>query len=433
MACERSRGGRSNPAATARPRASAVIRGAAQVLTCAPGAADGVGSIPGGIVALAGETILAVGSPAHVEQQVDLSAAQTLPAHGGIVIPGFVDSHTHLVFAGSRVAEYSGRLRGEGAAALQSRGVPVGIGGTARLVRQASARQLEDEARERLAHMLACGTTTVEAKSGYGLSTAQEVRILEVQAELARTQPVRVVSTLLAAHAFPEDCSREEYLREIVEDIVPEVARRGLAQFNDVYCDEGYFSVEQSRRVLEAGLQHGLKPKIHTDAYSHIGGAGLAAELRVVSADHLNHATADELAALRDAGVVGVVMPALDFAVAHAKPTPARMMLDLGLPVALATDLCPGCWLEAMSFVIQLACRHYGFTPEQALRAATYGGACALGKQASIGSLEPGKQADIAIFDLTSYEDLAYRFGRTRARTVLRGGKLVYEAPAPHA
>lgn len=413
------------------PRASVLITGAAQVLTCAADAPDLVGCIPGGEVALAGDTVLAVGSPHELRQRVALDGARVVPAHGGIVLPGFVDSHTHLVFAGSRVAEYSGRLRGESAAALAARGVPSGIRGTARLVREAGRRQLEDEARERLAHMLACGTTTVEAKSGYGLSTAQEIRILEVQAALAASQPVRVVSTLLAAHEFPEGVPREEYLREIVEDIIPEVARQRLAVFNDVYCDEGYYTVTESRRVLEAGLQHGLKAKIHTDAYSHIGGAALAAELRVVSADHLNHASDRDLAALRDAGVTGVVMPALDFAVAHPKPTPARRMLDLGLAVALATDMCPGCWLEAMSFVIQLACRHYAFRPEEALRAATLGGARALDLHERIGSLEPGKQADIAIFDLPSYEDLAYRFGRVRARTVLRAGEVVHEGAAP--
>lgn len=414
-----------------KPRAELLVQGAAQVLTCAASAADAVGCITGGVVAIAGENILAVGSAAEVAARVDTGGARIVDAHGGIVLPGFVDSHTHLVFAGSRVAEYSSRLRGASTEMLRARGVPTGIRGTARLLREASDRELLEQSAERLAHMLACGTTTVEAKSGYGLSAEQEIRTLALQAELARSQPVRVVSTLLAAHEFPEDRSRDDYLREIVDDIIPEVARQRLAEFNDVYCDDGYYTVDESRRVLVAGLEHGLKAKIHTDAYSHIGGARLAAELRVVSADHLNHADDDELAALRDAGIVGVVMPALDFAVAHARPTPARNMLALGMTVALATDMCPGCWLEAMSFVLQLGCRHYGFTPEQALRAATYGGAAALGRQASIGSLEPDKQADIAIFDLGCYEDLAYRFGRVRARTVLRAGRVVHEGGTP--
>lgn len=414
-----------------KPVATMIVRGAAQVLTCAADAPDLVGQLDGGLVALAGERIAAVGSREQVEAAVDLRAATVVDAAGGIVVPGFVDCHTHLVFAGSRVAEYSGRLAGESTESLRARGVAIGIRGTARQLRQATDAELLEQAHGRLHQMLVCGTTTVEAKSGYGLSTEQELRMLEINAELARTQPVRIVSTLLAAHEFPEESSRENYLRDIVDEIIPEVARSGLAEFNDVYCDDGYFTVEESRRILEAGLRHGLKPKIHTDAYSHIGGARLAAELPVVSADHLNFATDDELAALKRAGVVGVVMPALDFAVAHQKPTPARAMFAQGMEVALATDCCPGCWLEAMSFVIQLACRQYGFTPAQALRAATWGGARALAWHDRIGSLEPGKQADLAIFDLPSYEDLAYRFGRVHARTVIRGGTVVHNSMEP--
>lgn len=409
------------------PRADIVVQGAAQVLTCAEDADDDVGCIPDGAVAVSGGSILAVGPASQIAREVDLSAAQVVDARGGILVPGFVDCHTHLVFAGSRVAEYGGRLRGSTTDALRARGVPTGIRGTARQLREASRRELVEQAGERLAHMLACGTTTVEAKSGYGLSTELELRILEAQAELATSQPVRVVSTLLAAHEFPEDLSREAYLRQIVDEIIPEVARQGLAEFNDAYCDDGYYTVDETRRVLDTGLKHGLKAKIHTDAYSHIGGSLLAAELRVVSADHLNYATDADLCALCDAGVVGVVMPALDFAVGHTRPAPARAMLDGGMEVALATDMCPACWLEAMPFVIQLACRDYGLTPEQALRAATFGGACALDRQASIGSLEPGKQADLAIFDLSCFEDLAYRLGRVRARTVLRAGKIVHQ------
>jgi imidazolonepropionase len=402
------------------------VTGASQVLSCAAGAPDLVGRIDGGVVAIDADRILAVGTAAQVAAAVDITAAQIVDAGGGIVVPGFVDCHTHLVFAGSRVAEYAGRVQGESTASLQARGVAVGIAATARMLRSASTEELLAQAHERLRQMLACGTTTVEAKSGYGLSTAQELRMLEVNASLARMQPVEIVSTLLGAHEFPDDRSREDYLRDVVEEMVPEAARRGLAEFNDVYCDDGYYSVEESRRVLEAGVRHGLRVKIHTDAYSHIGGSALAAELRAVSADHLNYATDADLVLLREAGVVGVVMPALDFAVAHANPVPARRMLALGMEVALATDMCPGCWLESMSFVIQLACRSYGFSPAQALRAATLGGARALARVERVGSLEPGKQADLAIFGVPSFEDLAYRLGRGRARLVIKAGKVVF-------
>jgi len=412
-----------------RPRASLLVTGAAQVLTCAARAPDLVGRIERGVVAIGGDRILAAGSAAEVEAAVDTASAQVVDAAGGIVVPGFVDCHTHLVFAGSRVLEYAGRVQGETAASLAARGVPVGISGTARLLRQASSEELLVQAHERLRHMLACGTTTVEAKSGYGLSTAQELRMLEVNAALARSQPVGIVSTLLGAHEFPEDRSREAYIREIVEEMIPEAARRGLARFNDVYCDDGYYTVEESRRILQAGLEHGLKAKIHTDAYSRIGGCALAAELGAVSADHLNHATDEDMASLREAGVAGVVMPGLDFAVGHARPVRARRLLELGVAVALATDMCPGCWLESMPFVIQLACRQYGFAPAQALRAATWGGARALALEDRVGSIEPGKQADLAIFALPTFEDLAYRLGRGRARTVIKDGAVVHADP----
>jgi len=213
-------------------------------------------------------------------------------------------------------------------------GIPVGITATAGMMREASKEQLADSAAERLAHMLAFGTTTVESKSGYGLNTATEIKMLEVNELLGQRQPIEIVSTFLGAHEFPEDKSREAYIAEILDEMIPEVARRKLAEFNDVYCDDGYFTIAESRAILEKGREHGLKIKIHTDAYSHIGGSTLAAELKAVSADHMNYTDPAEYALLRDAGVVCVVMPALDFSVGHSRPFDARAMLDAGALVS---------------------------------------------------------------------------------------------------
>jgi len=407
---------------------TAVINNAAQVLTCAAEAPDGIGLSPGAIVAIAGTRIAAVGPAASVALSHDLSGAERIDARGGIVMPGFVDAHTHLVFHGSRVQEYALRVRGASIADLRARGIPTGIKATVAMLQQASTEELVLSATERLDQMLSCGTTTVESKSGYGLTTATELRMLRVHRELDRLHPIDVASTFLGAHEFPDYCSRQDYLTLLVEEMLPAVAAEALAEFNDVYCDDGYYSVAESRRILEAGARLGLGIKIHTDAYSHIGGSTLAAQLGAVSADHLNYTHPDEYSLLRDAGVVGVVMPGLDFAVRHDRPFAARAMLDAGVTLALATDLCPACWLESMPMVIQLACRLHGFGVEEAIRAATLHGALAIGRGGSVGSLEPGKLADIAIFPLPRYEDLAYRLGRGQASVVLKAGRIVHDA-----
>ena len=418
------------PASPNNRAATLVVTGAAEVLTCAADAPDQVGRRPGAAVAIAGDRILAVGSDIELAAAFDLSAAAHIDAAGGIVIPGFVDCHTHLVFPGSRVAEYAARVAGAGPEELAAHGIPTGIPATVRMLQNASAEELEHSALERLGHMLRYGTTTVESKSGYGLSVAAERRMLEINATLQREHPIDIVSTFLGAHDLPGDRSREVYIDEVIKEQIPAVVEAGLAEFNDVYCDDGYYTVEESRRILEAGAEQGLAIKIHTDAYSHIGGSTLAAEINAVSADHLNFTAPHEHALLRDAGVIGVVMPGLDFSVKHTRPFDARGMLDAGMTLALATDMCPGCWLESMPFVMQLACRLYTFSPAEALRAATYGAAQALGRGAEIGSIEPGKRADIAIFDLPQFEDLAYRLGRSEARMVISAGQVVHDAHA---
>ena len=411
------------------PRADLILHGAAEVLTCVatggnPIGADPIGRRAGASIAIAGERILAVGSPEEIARQVDATGARVIDLTGKIVAPGFVDPHTHLVFGGSRVQEYAARMT-RSAAEVRALGIPSGIQATVEMTRRATLDELTESAASRLARMFRYGTTTMESKSGYALTAASELTMLRVNRRLGEIQPVDVVSTFLGAHDFPADQPRERYLDSLIHEMIPQAAEAGLAEFCDVYCDEGYYTVEETRRILEAGLDAGLKPKIHVDAYADIGGSALAAELPVVSADHLNFTGRAEMRAYAEAGVVGVVMPGLDFAVRHPRPFDARAMLAAGMTLALATDLCPGCWLESMQWVMQLACRQYAFSPEEALLASTVNAARAIGLT-DRGMLAPGKLADIQVWDLPSFEDVIYRLGNNAVVMVIKRGKTYF-------
>jgi imidazolonepropionase len=408
------------------PVANLVIQGG-QVLTCVQSGDDPIGRIDGGVVAIAGERILAAGSPAEVVRQADLTEARVIDAHGCVIAPGFVDCHTHLVFGGSRVQEYAARMTRD-TAEVARMGIPTGILATVSMTRRASDEELLVSALERLRGMFWSGTTTVEVKSGYGLTTADELRMLEVAQRLGQVGPADVVATFLGAHDFPPGVSRERYIDCVIQEMIPEMVRRGLAEFCDVYLDDGYYSVEESRRILQAARSVGLRLKVHTDAYSDIGGTALAAELGVVSADHLNYTNREAARRLAAAGVVGVVMPGLDWAVAHKRPFDARMLMSEGLTLALATDLCPACWAESMQFVMQLACRLYRFSPEDALLASTVGGARALGL-ADRGTLAAGQLADIQIWRLPAFEDVIYRLGNNAVDRMIKSGRLFERDP----
>ena len=404
------------------PKVDLILRGASQVLTCVSTAGDPVGRLSGVAIAIQGETIAALAPLAELERRFDLTSTRTIDLAGQIVAPGFIDCHTHLVFGGTRAQEYAARLT-RTAQEVASLGIPTGIQATVKMTRESSSEVLYVSASERLQRMLRAGTTTLESKSGYGLSAEKELELLRVNRQLQVNQPVEIVSTFLGAHDFPSEIPRKQYLESLINEMIPQAAEAGLAKFCDVYCDEGYYTVAESRRILEAGLRYNLKPKIHLDAYSNIGGCAMAADLQVVSADHLNFTTEPEIERLANAGVVGVVMPGLDFAVRHPRPVNARLMLDLGLTVALATDFCPGCWLESMQLVMQLACRLYQFSPEEALLASTTGAARAVGLK-DRGTLEPGKVADLQVWDLPTFEDLIYRLGNNAVSLVVKHGKV---------
>ncbi len=310
-----------------KPRADLLISGAAEVLTCRPNGNDLIGRIRDGSVAIAGERILAVGPARDVASHVDVADAQVVEATGKTVAPGFVDCHTHLVFGGSRVREYALRMT-RTAAEVKALGIPTGILATVQTTRAESVEQLTESASQRLNRMLRAGTTTAESKSGYGLSLQQEMKMLEVNRRLQFSQPVDLISTFLGAHDFPPEVSRERYIETIIHDLIPQVTETGLAGACDVYCDEGYYSVEESRKILEAGRVAGLVPKIHTDAYSGIGGSDLAAEMRMLSADHLNYTTRAQMKKLAQAGVIGRHHAGTGFC--RAAPPPLRRPGDAG-------------------------------------------------------------------------------------------------------
>ncbi|HVF59716.1 MAG TPA: imidazolonepropionase [Thermoanaerobaculia bacterium] len=358
-----------------------------------------------------------------------LPEAERLDGRGGTLVPGFVDPHTHLPWAGSREEEFAQRLAGKTYQEIAAAGG--GILSTVAATRRASEEELAAGARRRLDRMLAHGTTTAEAKSGYGLSREDELKQLRALRRAAAAHPVEVLPTLLAAHEVPPEHrnpgGRARYLDLICEEIVPAAAAEGLARFCDVFCERGIFSPQESRRVLEAGVRHGLAPRLHADEFEDSGGALLAAELKALSADHLIAVSPRGVEALAAAGVTAVLLPGTSFFLMKHRWAPARRLIEAGVPVALATDCNPGSsHTESMPMVVTLAVFELRLSVEEALTAATLNAACALGLGAEIGSIEPGKRADLLLLDAPNLLHLAYHFGVNPVAAVVKGGRVVH-------
>jgi imidazolonepropionase len=354
--------------------------------------------------------------------------AETIDARGKTVFPGLVDSHTHLIFAGTREDEFAQRIAGRSYQEIAERGG--GINATVRRVRSASKQQLKDLARPRLDRMLALGVTTVEAKSGYGLSPADEIKCLEAIAELDSEHACDLVPTFLGAHEVPPEYrgDREAYLRLIVDRMLPEVADRGLAEFCDVFCEDGVFGVEESERVLRAAARRGLRLKVHADEFTPLGGAEVAGRVGATSADHLLHVTPAGAEALRAAGTVATLLPGTAFFLGLPSAR-ARWLIDQGLAVALATDCNPGsCMTENLPLVGTMACSQMKMDPAEVVTALTLNGAAALARSDRVGSLEPGKQADAVILDLPNYQLFPYHFGVNHVWRVIKSGRVVVRA-----
>lgn len=413
-------------------QADLLIYNASQVLTVAsPGgpkrgaAMNDVGVIPDGAVAIRDGRVLDVGPSAELRSQI--RAARSLYAGGYLVLPGFVDPHTHLVWAGERASEFEMRVAGASYMDIMAAGG--GIMNTVRQTREADLDGLVFQSRRRLERALAHGTTTIEIKTGYGLAVEHELKQLEAIRRLREESPVNVIATFLGAHAIPAEYEgrAEEYVDLVMGEMLPAVAELDVPpRFCDVFCEEGAFSLEQSRRILRTARALGLGLKIHVDEFQALGGTRLAVEMGATSADHLVVTPPDEIEILAQSDTIAVALPGTPFGLGHQEYTPARAIIAAGGALALATDCNPGtCWCENMQFMIALACRYMAMTPAEAISAATINAAHALGLGDEVGSLEPGKRADLILVDAPSYAHLAYRFGTNLVEGVIIGGQVL--------
>lgn len=385
-----------------------------------------IGVIHNGAV-LFDETILWVGTTDYAEKQIihEYDDITIVHCKGKCVLPGFVDSHSHIVFAGNRATEFARRLAGVSYQTIANEGG--GILSTMRAVRSATVENLAEIGKSLAMSALSHGTTTMEIKSGYGLSIEAELNQLSAIRYLQEQLPMTIVPTFLGAHDFPPEFAenRDDYVDVVINEMLPEVAKRNLAIFCDVFTDTGYYTVEQSRRILNAGKEYGLIPKIHADELSSFGAGELAGEIGAISADHLLYVSEAGMQSMNNAGTVATLLPGTAYTL-RLPYAPARTMIDNNMIVALATDCNPGsCFTENMQTIMSLACSSMRMSIEEAITASTLNGAAAIGMSDTIGSIEVGKQADMILLDSANYADLVYHFGVNHIAHVWRKGRMV--------
>ena len=410
-----------------------LIKNAAELVTCrgkAPKSGEAmadIGIINDGAMWIEDGVIRRVGTTAEVLSGIDAAEAEVLDAAGRCVLPGFVDPHTHFLFAGNRAEEFSWRLRGDTYMQIMERGG--GIVNSVRATREATKEELTKVGWQRLCSMLSFGVTTVEGKSGYGLDAATEIKQLETMAELNRTHVVEIVPTFMGAHATPPEYKgrTDEFVEYLLHQVLPIVAKSKLAEFCDIFCEKGVFSVDQSRKLLTAAQGLGMRAKVHADEIVSFGGAELAADIGAVSAEHLLHASDEGIRRMSEAGVIAVLLPATAFCLREPYAR-ARFMIDHGVPVALATDFNPGsCFTESIPLVIALAALYMQMSPAEIVTALTINAASAVGRDDRIGSLEVGKQADCIVLSHPSHLYLPYHAGVNCVETVVKRGQIVHD------
>jgi imidazolonepropionase len=380
-----------------------------------------IGLIDNGAVFIEGDTIRWCGRMEDLSMG-SIREATVLDCLNRVVLPGFVDSHTHLLFAGSRENEFAMRSSGVSYQEIAEKGG--GIVGTMKAVRAASKKELKKNARRWIHQLLLHGTTTVEIKSGYGLEMDAEVRMLEAINELGKEEVISVVATFLGAHAVPPEYRKRkgEYVREVVDRMIPYVGSKRLAAFCDVFCEKGYFTTTESKLILNQGKHFNMKPKIHAEELHQTGGAELAASIGAVSADHLEQISEAGIRALAKSDTVATLLPGVSFYLNHPY-APARKLIDAGAAVAIASDFNPGsCMSYSMPLMMTIACTQMEMSPEEAITAATFNGAAALGISDSAGSIEPGKKADLCVLNVPSYSYIPYHFGVNHVDRVVKNG-----------
>lgn len=387
-----------------------------------------LGLIRDGAVLVDGGKVAAAGPKAHVQTHPLAAKADIVSAEGGVLAPGFVDAHTHPVFAAPRLDDFEGRVAGKSYADLAAKGG--GILWTVNGVRGATEADLTAQLRRRALSFLASGTTTIEAKSGYGLDLDNELKLLRAVRTAAERGPLEFVPTFLGAHAVPPELkgNKAEYVARVCEEMIPRVGAERLAVFVDLFCEKGYFDLGDLRRVAEAGAKAGLRLKVHSEQLSRLGSLAEAVAAKAVSADHLDCAAEDDLPGLAASGTVACLVPGSNYFLGKPYP-PGRRLLDAGCAVALATDFNPGtcpCW--DMASIMSIACTQMKFSPAEAWVAATINGAHAAGLGATHGSLETGKQADIVCHDAADHREVPYWFGAPRVKWVMKRGELVFRA-----
>ncbi len=413
-------------------RATLLIKNVGQLVTMAGPvprtgqAMNDLGLIDNGGVAVAGEEILAVGTSDEIEGKVPLSeGCRVIDAAGAVVTPGLIDPHTHPVFARTREREFEMRAQGKSYMEIAQSGG--GIRSSVRDLRQAAAEDLRTRTTKCLDRMLAHGITTIEAKSGYGLSLESEIKSLEVIRDVNAVHPVDLVPTFLGAHEVPDEYreNRQEYIRMVVEEMIPAVVKKDLAEYCDIFCEEGVFDIEESRRIMQAAKDAGLKLRFHADELASTGGAELAAEMNATTADHIVYVSDEGIKAMAQSGTAAVLLPGTTFSLGGTQYAPARKLIDAGVVVALSTDCNPGSsYTESLGMIVSLAVLQMKLTAAEAISGITVNAAAALDRAGKIGRLVAGLQADIVVWDMEDYRELPYHYGVNLAGKVIKRGKL---------